>query len=505
MTTPSKHADNIVRAAAAAPGQEKYHLDVVFVHGLGSSAAAWVNKNGFNWPTALEQSDPHLRVLNIEYDAPMFNHKDASAVKAQYEAIAINFLAELRGKRERVTKRPIVFVAHSLGGIVVKHALRLAEHHDKKILKDTRCVVFLSTPHSGAAIANAAGYLGPGVRALGALASKVFSPIVLLVTEPIARRVGGSVLTSQLEKNDRSLLDLNYWYRSLRHIETHVFYETELTNRFVHVVDPASADPGVPGCLPIGLTGKDHISICKPKDKNDSPFVNVATIIKNVELEARKGQDYPVCRDEIHEILVANQEFARFRDAGNFEDIPIKIPSTPDAPELVDIRRRVEKLLRARFEARFESGESMEVSQERQIGDSPFDIDKFVLLLWLERKATEQLKTLSTFLAEAESSVRANINQKKHPTLILLYRAARTIDHVLVEFDYHALETSLQAAYLTVNAKHKNDNTFDGDGKTQRLLEKLIFVARGFDDAKRAAPPPAAAPPPPPHAPTPKP
>ena len=38
MTTPSEHADN-------------YHLDVVFVHGLGSDATAWVNKP-FNWPWA---------------------------------------------------------------------------------------------------------------------------------------------------------------------------------------------------------------------------------------------------------------------------------------------------------------------------------------------------------------------------------------------------------------------------------------------------------------------
>jgi pimeloyl-ACP methyl ester carboxylesterase len=503
MTTPSEHADNIVRAAAAAPRQE-YHLDVVFVHGLGSNAAAWVNtETGFNWPIKLEESDPHLRVLNIAYPAPMFNHKDASAVQAQYQAIAINFLNELRGKREGVTNRPIVFVAHSLGGIVVKHALRLAEHHAKDILTDTRCVVFLSTPHSGAAIANAAGYLAPVVRSLGALASKVFTPI-LLVTETIARRLKGSKLTSQLEKNDPSLLDLNYWYRS-RDIETHIFYETELTYRSVHVVDPASADPGVPDCLPIGLNGKDHISICKPRDANDSPFVDVARIIKNVRREARKGQDYAVFRDEIQQILVEDKSFATWKDEGNFRSIPIQIPSEPD------VRRRVEKLLRARFEARFDSGWSLKVSQERQIRDSHFDIDKFVLMLWLERKATEQLRTLSTFLTEAASSVSADINQRKPPTLILLYRAARTIDHVLVEFDYHALETSLQTAYEPVRARHQEDirkglgnKAFDGDGKIQRLLEKLMSVARGFDNAKGAARPPAAAPPPP-HAPTPKP
>jgi hypothetical protein len=60
----------------------QYHLDVVFVHGLGSVANAWKNKKTqFIWPDKLGAQDPHLRVLTEEYFAPMFKSSD-TAVEA---------------------------------------------------------------------------------------------------------------------------------------------------------------------------------------------------------------------------------------------------------------------------------------------------------------------------------------------------------------------------------------------------------------------------------------
>ena len=120
-----------------------------------------------------------------------------------------------------------------------------------RILENTRCVVFLSTPHAGAAIANAATYLGPFVKSLGTFAATLsgftllspFGLVARLGTGFLARRVRSSKLTSQLARGDAALLSLNYWYRRLPDIKTHAFYETELTYRCVHVVDPLSADP----------------------------------------------------------------------------------------------------------------------------------------------------------------------------------------------------------------------------------------------------------------------
>ena len=56
-----------------------------------------------------------------------------------------------------IGERPIVFVTHSLGGILTKMILRKsceAEDEDwRRISEATRLVVFLSTPHTGAALA----------------------------------------------------------------------------------------------------------------------------------------------------------------------------------------------------------------------------------------------------------------------------------------------------------------------------------------------------------------
>jgi len=61
---------------------------------------------------------------------------------------------------EETEKRPIIFVAHSLGGLVVKNALSLAfrtpEEHLQQILECARGIVFMGTPHCGA---DAAKYL----------------------------------------------------------------------------------------------------------------------------------------------------------------------------------------------------------------------------------------------------------------------------------------------------------------------------------------------------------
>jgi pimeloyl-ACP methyl ester carboxylesterase len=452
------------------------HLDVVFVHGLGSDDKAWLNKETkFDWPTKLE-CDQRLRVLNITHHAPMFKIRDTGAVEARFEQTAISFLDKL--KNQKVGERPIVFVTHSLGGIIVKEALRVSQRGDgDPILKMTRCVIFLSTPHAGAAVANVAGYLAPSVRSLGALAALLgpYGILVRWVIEPIAFIVRSSSLTSQLKKNDAALLSLNYWYRSLSNIETHAFYETERTYRCVHVVDPASADPGVPGCEPIRADSKDHISICKPPDENDQLFVSVARLIEDVREREGRGKYHPVFRKEIGEELVADTRLASFKDAGNFRDIRAAN----------DTRRHAEKHLRQRFRKRFEAGEPINASQEQKVEKSKYDIDKFVLSLWLETKVAEQLKTLSTFIAEAEASVRDEINAEKPPTLILLYRAARTLEKVLLGLDYVTLGETLRRAHETVLLRAW-DKTFDTDKATQKLLKRLEAVARGFDEVKRS-------------------
>jgi len=61
----------------------------------------------------------------------------------------------LLGQRGSVGRRPIIFVAHSLGGMVCKEALNLGSKRQdlQSILTNTLGIIFMGTPHGGSHIA----------------------------------------------------------------------------------------------------------------------------------------------------------------------------------------------------------------------------------------------------------------------------------------------------------------------------------------------------------------
>ncbi|KAH9237218.1 hypothetical protein K456DRAFT_1830755, partial [Colletotrichum gloeosporioides 23] len=95
---------------------------IVAVHGLnGHREHTWTASGGKHWLRDFLPTDlPDVRVLCWGYDS---NTHSTSGVSCHYlYDHARELVADLSRKRE-VTKsreRPIIFVAHSLGGIVVK-------------------------------------------------------------------------------------------------------------------------------------------------------------------------------------------------------------------------------------------------------------------------------------------------------------------------------------------------------------------------------------------------
>jgi hypothetical protein len=69
--------------------------------------------------------------------------------------IGNDLLVNLEAERRSEPSRPLAFVAHSLGGIVVKEALRrshgfqMHQSHLHEIYQSTVAVIFFGTPHSG--------------------------------------------------------------------------------------------------------------------------------------------------------------------------------------------------------------------------------------------------------------------------------------------------------------------------------------------------------------------
>lgn len=130
------------------------------VHRLqGDAYQTWKHANGSLWLRDFLPTDiPDARIMTFGYDSTVAFCKSV----ADIEDKALELLNHLSDKRSPAApgglSKPIVFICHSLGGIVVKKALILAHECDsnlgyKDILENTKAIAFLGVPHKGSDIA----------------------------------------------------------------------------------------------------------------------------------------------------------------------------------------------------------------------------------------------------------------------------------------------------------------------------------------------------------------
>lgn len=109
------------------------------------------------WPRDLLPTDvPNSRVLTFGYDTQVKHWAGAPPRYNTVRGIAGDLLVALESERREDPTRPLLFVVHSLGGIVVKEMLRKSDrcHKGQDYLRDvffsTVGVIFFGTPHGGA-------------------------------------------------------------------------------------------------------------------------------------------------------------------------------------------------------------------------------------------------------------------------------------------------------------------------------------------------------------------
>ncbi|KAG6988928.1 hypothetical protein G7Y79_00067g095430 [Physcia stellaris] len=139
-------------------------IDVVFVHGLdGHPRSTWMSeKDKVFWPSQLLPpilEEEKARILVYGYDADVTPSRNGPATMSRDKIHnhGEQLVAELCGNRSKpAAERPIIFVAHSLGGLVVKSALiHSSETRGTKtrrlrsIFVSTYGILFLGTPHKG--------------------------------------------------------------------------------------------------------------------------------------------------------------------------------------------------------------------------------------------------------------------------------------------------------------------------------------------------------------------
>ena len=203
--------------------------DLVFVHGLqGHPRKTWQSsltpqqhtsgRNPFKrwrdqrrdkegagvfWPADLIPQDfPELRVLTYGYDSKITGYYASSKSKNGIFDHGNSLLNALSRERTKLANRPIIFVAHSLGGLVVKQALvearkRISSSHIHDIYTSARAVIFFGTPHRGSDSAS-----------WGLMASNLAKAAQMDVNDAILRELDPASGNSKLLELRRDFYDI---------------------------------------------------------------------------------------------------------------------------------------------------------------------------------------------------------------------------------------------------------------------------------------------------------
>ncbi|WP_287355879.1 FxSxx-COOH system tetratricopeptide repeat protein [Moorena sp. SIO3B2] len=285
-------------------------MDVVFVHGLGGDPrGTWHHQHAINddnfWPVWLGKEQLCLNIWSFGYDAKATKWQSNGSMPLFDQAS--NLLDWLNSCD--LGKRPLVFITHSMGGLLVKKMLSSANNFDnyKGIIEQTKGIVFLATPHTGAHLANLIDNIGVFART--------------------------TVSVEELKAHDSQLRELNEWYReNVRSLEiaTKVYYETQPVKGIL-VVDEDSANPGIEGVKPVAIP-KHHIDLCKPDSQNSLVYLGVKKFIEEclkkkqitlnspTNISINSGTPYFVGRDtqleQLHEELQKTDRLAICAIAG---------------------------------------------------------------------------------------------------------------------------------------------------------------------------------------------
>lgn len=132
-------------------------VDVIAVHGLnGDGYKTWTSPNGCMWLRDLLPTDlPGAHVYTYFYDSTVVFSRNTETIR-DYGRRLLENLRLIRSRKEDQT-RPIIFVCHSMGGIVVKQAMLLA-HNEARLYPHmfdaVAAILFLATPHQGSSVAD---------------------------------------------------------------------------------------------------------------------------------------------------------------------------------------------------------------------------------------------------------------------------------------------------------------------------------------------------------------
>lgn len=248
-------------------------LDIVFIHGLGGHAATtWGDKNKIFWPYWLNEDFDNTAVWTIGYDAtPSAWSSDTMPMSQR----GLNLLDEIHNTNS-IGNKPLLFIVHSMGGLILKYLLEMSEQTKKYnyIVNMTKGIFFLATPHAGSYGASFLKKLNIIYRA--------------------------NYIVKELSKGNSELGRLDDSFCNLvkkKDFKCISFYETKevriekkfwlsnikiplIDKKGLKIVSEESAKGRFPQDTPVPVD-KDHINISKLQSKNDLIYRRIMNFISD--------------------------------------------------------------------------------------------------------------------------------------------------------------------------------------------------------------------------------
>ena len=213
-------------------------------------------------------------MLVWSYNASVSTLTGATPSRDRIHHHAQTLIAQLYADRklERQDEKPIIFLCHSLGGLVVKRALSYSSlrsldkiTHIQSIFTCTYGILFFGTPHQGSSKAKLLGTL-----------QKLASTIV-----PKQISQFKSSLVSALEEESETLQNItDYFIPLIKHFRLCFFWEQEKTDlKYTkeYIVERESAAPNFDNTERSGISA-DHSGMVK-FDSNRSPGFRMAAAV----------------------------------------------------------------------------------------------------------------------------------------------------------------------------------------------------------------------------------
>ncbi|KAI9726410.1 MAG: hypothetical protein M1834_009038 [Cirrosporium novae-zelandiae] len=265
-------------------------VDIVFVHGLrGHPKTTWEGVDPGDgeriyWPKdLLPNIVPESRIFSFGYPTdfatfyPIVTPELIAHTTIDKNSTSLILKLGNRRRETHTETRPIIFVAHSLGGLICANGLSSyygSDAQGPEVVNNTCGTIFLGTPFKGS---NKAAWASMAEKFL-----RLFGDNNNQTTKDLDK---DSKKLQQISLEFHMLLQQRYASKELNPIQVACFFESKSTKKtqwgmkidLGKIVTAESAT--LAGCKPVAINA-NHLTICKFADDQTTGFIDVTDILK---------------------------------------------------------------------------------------------------------------------------------------------------------------------------------------------------------------------------------